>query len=266
MLFSIITVTFNSKKFLTETIKSVLSQDYPDFEYIFVDGGSTDGTLEIIKAFASQDSRIRWVSEPDNGISDAFNKGILLAKGDIVGIINSDDTYTSGVLAVVAKTFEVDSSIDVLHGDMLRFKGDVPLYRLKPAPVDNRIWHDMPLNHPTTFVRHQVYGEIGLFKTDLKVAMDYEMILRLYLAGCHFHYIERVLANMRYGGASDESFLAARREVFAVTVAAGYPRWRAAGWFVVKAGMNITKNLLRKFGLYRIMRLYPKFSQNTEER
>jgi GT2 family glycosyltransferase len=148
---------------------------------------------------------------------------------------------------------------------MLRFQSDTPLFRLKPAAVDERVWHDMPVNHPATFVRRRAYDQVGLFDTRLKVAMDYDLVLRLYRAGCRFRYIDKVLANMRYGGASDERFLAARREVFAITVAAGYPRWRAGGWFVIKAGMNITKNVLRKLELHGLMRLHPKFRKNHEE-
>jgi len=265
MRFSIITVTYNSRAFLVETIQSVISQDFDDFEYIVVDGGSTDGTLDIIRSFADVDSRICWISEPDEGISDAFNKGIRMATGDIIGILNSDDTYTAGTLAAVAAAFDADTACDVVHGDMLRFQGDTPLFRLKPAPVDERVWHDMPVNHPATFVRHRAYDQVGLFDTRLKVAMDYDLVLRLYRAGCPFCYIERVLANMRYGGASDERFLTARREVFTITVAAGYPRWRAGGWFVIKVGMNITKNILRKLGLHGLMRLHPKFRKNHEE-
>jgi glycosyltransferase involved in cell wall biosynthesis len=265
MHFSIITVTYNSRTFLTETIQSVLSQAFRDFEYIIIDGGSNDGTLDIIRSFAAADSRIRWISEPDEGISDAFNKGIRMARGDIIGILNSDDTYTAGALAAVAAAFDVDTACDVVHGDILRFQGDTPLFRLKPAPVDERVWHDMPVNHPATFVRRQAYENIGLFDTHLKVAMDYDLVLRLYRAGCRFCYVERVLANMRYGGASDERFLAARREVFTITVAAGYPRWRASGWFVIKAGMNITKNVLKRLGLHELMRLHPKFRKNHEE-
>ncbi|HIJ87340.1 MAG TPA: glycosyltransferase [Desulfuromonadales bacterium] len=265
MRFSIITVTYNSRTFLTETIQSVLSQDFCVFEYIIIDGGSSDGTLDIIRSSADKDSRIRWVSEPDDGISDAFNKGIRMACGDIIGILNSDDTYAVGALAAVASAFDADPTCDVVHGDMLRFQGDTPLFRLKPAPVDERVWHDMPVNHPATFVRRRAYDQAGLFDTRLKVAMDYELVLRLYRAGCRFRYIERILANMRYGGASDERFLAARREVFTVTVAAGYPRWRAGCWFVIKGGMNVTKNVLRKLGLHGLMRLHPKFRKNHEE-
>ncbi len=264
MCFSIITITFNSREYLAEAIESVLSQDFCDFEYLIVDGGSTDGTLETIREYAATDPRIRWISEPDEGISDAFNKGIGMARGEIVGILNSDDTYTAGALKAVAAVFSADLSLDVVHGDMLRFQGETPLFLLKPAPVDDRVWHGMPVNHPATFVRRQTYEKVGLFDTHLAVAMDYELVLRLYRAGCRFCYLERVLANMRYGGASDERFLAARREIFGVTVAAGYPRWRACGWFVVKTCLNITKNLLRKLGLHGLIRLHPKFRKHQE--
>lgn len=265
MRFSVITVTYNSKLFLMETIKSVISQDYGDFEYIIVDGGSTDGTLEIIKDFAAEDDRIRWISEHDDGISDAFNKGLALATGDIVGIINSDDIYSPGALAAVAQAYQSDPAADVFHGDMVRFQGITPLFRLKPGRIGDNVWYEMPLNHPATFVTRKAYALVGGFDTTLKVAMDYELVLRLYRAGCRFCYLEQVLANMRYGGASDERFLAARKEVYEVTVAAGYPRTRAVRWFVVKAGMNIAKNLLRKLGLYGLIRLHPKFEHHQKE-
>lgn len=265
MRFSIITVTYNSRTFLAETIQSVLSQDFCDFEYIIIDGGSSDGTLDIIRSFADSDSRISWISEPDEGISDAFNKGIRMTGGDIIGILNSDDTYAAGALAAIGAVFETDSACDVAHGDMLRFQGDAPLFRLKPVPVDERVWHEMPVNHPATFVRRRAYDLVGMFDTRLKVAMDYDLVLRLYREGCRFRYLERVLANMRYGGASDERFLAARREVFSITVAAGYPRWRAGSWFVIKACLNITKNILKKMGLHSLIRLHPKFRKHQEE-
>lgn len=259
MRFSVITVTYNSRKFLPETILSVLSQDYADFEYIIIDGGSTDGSLEIIKGFAAGDDRILWISEPDKGISDAFNKGLGLATGDLVGIINSDDTYPPWALSCVAQAYQSDSEADVFHGDMIRFQDETPLFLLKPGKVGENIWYEMPVNHPATFVARRAYALVGGFDAGLRVAMDYELALRLYRAGCRFHYIDRVLAHMRYGGASDKRFFAARREVYVVTVAAGYPRWKAAGWFVIKSGLNIAKNLLRKLGLYSLIRLYPRF-------
>jgi glycosyltransferase involved in cell wall biosynthesis len=261
---SIITVTYNSEQYLEEAVTSVLSQDYAELEYIIIDGGSTDGTVEIIRRHGAQDSRIRWVSEPDEGIADAFNKGLRLAQGELIGIINSDDSYAPGVFRAVAEALAADPGCDVVHGDMLRCQGELPLFRLVPAPVDERVWHEMPLNHPATFVTRQAYERVGLFDNSLKIAMDYELVLRLYLAGCRFCYLPMILAHMRYGGASDESFLAARKEVFTVTTGRGYPRWRAAFWFCWRIGMGSVKNLLRRFGLYGLIRLHPKFRGEKE--
>ncbi len=264
MTFSIITVTFNSREYLEETIASVLSQDFQQLEYLFIDGGSTDGTLDIISRHAALDPRIRWISEPDDGIADAFNKGIRMARGEIIGILNSDDSYTPGTLTAVASAFAADPRCDVVHGDMLRCQGKRPLFRLVPAPLDERVWYEMPLNHPATFVSKVAYERVGLFDKNLKIAMDYELVLRLYLAGCRFCYLPLVLAHMRYGGASDERFLAARQEVFAVTTRRGYPRWRAAFWFCWRMAMGSIKNLLRHLGLHGLIKLHPKFRGKKE--
>lgn len=257
--FSIITVTRNSIDFVEDAIKSVLLQNVFSLEYIIIDGGSTDGTIGIIERYAELDSRIRWISEPDKGISDAFNKGIRMASGDIIGILNSDDRYTPDTLKLVAEAVVAHPECDVFHGNMLRFEGDTPLFMLKPSDVECNIWHEMPLNHPATFVSKRAYTAVGPFDTGLKIAMDYDMILRIFVAGFKFEYIEAVLAHMRYGGVSDERFMAARREVLAITLREGYPRLKAYIWFVYKIGMNSIKVVLRRLGLHSVMRLHPKF-------
>lgn len=260
MTFSIITPTFNSRKFLEETVQSVLSQGGADFEYIIVDGGSTDGTVEIIKRHAEKDSRIRWTSERDDGISDAFNKGISLATGDIIGIINSDDSYFPETLQLVAGSAKAHPDCDVFHGDIVRRdQAGKDLFILKPLNVETSVWREMPVNHPATFVRRQAYDKIGRFDVALRYAMDYDLVLRLYTAGCRFCYVEKPLAAMRYGGASDTSFVKGLLEVFNVSVREGCPRHRALCWFLVKGFTRTVKNLLRTLGLYRIIRLHPRF-------
>jgi glycosyltransferase involved in cell wall biosynthesis len=261
MKFSLITITYNSEAYLEETIASVLSQEHIDFEYILVDGDSTDGTLDIIRTHAETDPRIRWISEPDDGIADAFNKGIRMASGDIIGILNSDDCYVPGALQIVASAVASHPECDVFHGNMIRFQGDKPLFLLKPSDVEQNIWHEMPLNHPATFVTRRAYQAVGLFDTVLKVAMDYDMILRLYTAGFRFWHIDAVLAQMRYGGASDTEVLAGLGEVYRVSVRQGYSRWKASCWMVLKGVLRGCKLLLRKCGLYSIMRLNPKFHE-----
>ena len=259
MKFSIITITFNSREYLEEAVESVLSQDFGDLEYIIVDGGSTDGTLEIIRRHAGADPRIRWISEPDNGIADAFNKGLRMAKGEIVGILNSDDRYLPGALARVAGAHAAHGECDIFHGDMLRLDGERVLFRLVPADVEKAVWHEMPLNHPATFVTRRAYGRVGGFDASIRIAMDYDLVLRLYRSGCRFHHIPVPLAAMRYGGASDSRHLDGLREVRAIAIREGYPLWRAWFWFCYKVGISSVKNLLRQLGLFGVLRLHPRF-------
>ncbi len=259
MLISIITITFNSVRYVDEAIVSVLSQDYPDIEYLIIDGGSTDGTVDIIRRHAEMDTRIRWISEPDNGISDAFNKGIRMASGDVVGILNSDDRYASGALSLVADSAAEHPECAIFHGNMLRFQGDQPLFMLKPSEVEDKIWHEMPLNHPATFVTRFAYEHVGQFDTGLKIAMDYDMMLRLYQSGFRFWHIDEVLAHMRYGGESDTAIIDGLREVYSVSVRLGYPRWKARYWMLHKGLLRGCKVVLRVLGLYSLMRLNPRF-------
>jgi glycosyltransferase involved in cell wall biosynthesis len=264
MRISVITVTFNSRECVEKTISSVLAQGYDELEYILIDGGSTDGTLDIIRSYAGRDPRIRWNSEPDRGIADAFNKGLLRATGEVIGIINADDEYMPGALEVVAREFAAHPGCDVLHGDMLRQEGDTPLFTLRPAPLDHRIWRQMPLNHPAMFVTRRAYERVGLFDMNLWIAMDYDLVLRLFRAGCHFRYLPQTLAIMRYGGASDDRFMAGLREVRAISVRNGFPRWKAAFWFCWNALKGHAKAVLRCAGLRRLLMLHPRFRQFHE--
>lgn len=259
MIFSIITITFNSREYLEETIISVITQEFTELEYIIIDGGSTDGTLEIIRGYANADSRIRWISEPDDGIADAFNKGLRMARGEIVGILNSDDRYLPGALARVAEAVGTHADCDIFHGDMLRLDGEKVLFRLVPADVESSIWHEMPLNHPATFVTRRAYERVGGFDAAIRIAMDYDLLLRLYKSGCRFHNIPHSLAAMRYGGASDSKNLEGLREVRTIAIREGYPWSKAWFWFCYKVGISSVKNLLRRLGLFELLYLHPRF-------
>jgi len=264
MTFSIITVTFNGREFLEDAILSVLSQDGADLEYIIVDGGSTDGTVDIIRHYAEKDGRIRWISEPDNGIADAFNKGIARSQGELVGILNADDTYLPGALAAVGEAYGANPACDVFHGDMLRMQGGATLFRLAPADVETHIWREMPVNHPATFVTRRAYGRVGGFDVAIRIAMDYDLILRLYKNGCLFHYIRQPLAAMRYGGASDANNLKGLGEVRAIAIREGSPRLKAWFWFGYKVTISSIKNVLRSLGLYGLLRVHPRFRSHKE--
>ncbi len=248
---------------LAITIDSVLSQGDVDLEYLIIDGASTDGTIEIIRQYATQDLRIRWISEPDEGIADAFNKGLKMATGDWVGILNSDDYYASNALQKVAETIRKHPEAGVIHGDLQRLdEHGQTLFLLKPADLDKVIWHQMPVNHPATFVSRAVYKQVGGFDKSLKIVMDYDLVLRAYQAGVKFVYVESVLAHMRYGGASDARVWQGLLEIWKVSVRQGYPRYKASVWLLYRAFVGLVKNILRQIGLNGLLMLHPRFRKS----
>jgi len=203
---SIITVCYNSAATIEDTIKSVLSQTYPNIEHIIIDGGSTDGTLDVIERYRKKVAVV--VSEPDRGIYDAMNKGIARASGDIIGTLNADDFYAyPDVIESVVRVME-QSKADVCWGDLeyVSFRDTTKVVRYwrssEYAPGKfRRGWHPP---HPTFFVRTRVYEKYGTFNIDFKIAADYELMLRLLEKHrVHSAYIARTLVKMRTGGASN---------------------------------------------------------------
>lgn len=205
---SIITAVLNGAETIETSLKSIIEQDYQDIEHIIIDGGSTDKTLDIISRLSSRVSEV--VSEPDKGLCDAMNKGIQLAKGDIIGILNADDFYADrNVISMVAKAFQ-EPAVDSCYGDLYyvdRTNTDHVIRHWKSCPYNDKLFYRgwMPA-HPTFFVRKQVYENYGLYNLDLGTAGDYELMLRFLLkyniTSC---YIPKVLVNMRMGGNSNNS-------------------------------------------------------------
>ena len=207
---SIITVSFNSVKNISDTIKSVLAQTYPNIEYIIIDGASTDGTIEIINSFGKNISIFK--SEPDNGIYDAINKGIRLASGNIVGILNSDDFfYDSNVIQRVADAFK-ENKIDALFGDAIFVDPEntsriVRYYSSKNFNPDKFKFGYMPA-HPSFYVRKELFEKLGYYKVDYKIAADFELLIRfLYINKIVYRYVEMPFLYMRTGGVSNKSIL-----------------------------------------------------------
>lgn len=197
---SIITPCLNSEKTIRQTIESVLKQTYSNIEYIIVDGGSSDGTLDIIREYESLfHGRLRYISEPDCGIYNAMNKGIRLSKGEIIGIINSDDFYENDTVEQVLKYWN-GSHNQVIYGYMRLLKNG----RCMAISRDSHINLDENMiTHPTCFVARKIYCKYGLFLENFKIAADYEFVLRLYKKyNVEFVRIPRVLANFRVGGIS----------------------------------------------------------------
>lgn len=204
-LVTIITPTFNSAATLTRTVQSVRNQTYPHLQYIIVDGGSTDGTLDIIRE--NEDFISTWVSEPDGGIYHAMNKGIARARGDIVGIVNSDDMYYPTAIAAAVEAL-ASRDAEVAYGNVLFVtkQGDGILHRPKSVIKQKDFWH-MPISHPGVFVRREAYIKHGNFDTKYRIAADYDLMLRLFKAGSRFVHIDLPVAIMYDGGASTSSKL-----------------------------------------------------------
>ena len=205
---SVITVTFNSRETIADTIESVATQTHPHIEHIVVDGASTDGTLEVLQRFRDKLSKV--VSEPDAGIYSAMNKGLAMATGDVVGTLNSDDVYVDkNVLAMVAEVFR-DDSVDVCYGDVLYVdKGDlnriVRHWKSEPyrSGLFERGW--MP-PHPTFFIRRSVIGRVGPFEPSYRFAADFDFMLRaLHVQQLHSIYLPHELVTMRVGGWTNNS-------------------------------------------------------------
>jgi glycosyltransferase involved in cell wall biosynthesis len=207
---SIITVSFNSIRTISDTIDSVLTQTYPNIEYIIVDGCSTDGTIELVKSYGNKISR--FISEHDDGIYDAINKGIRLSRGNIVGILNSDDIFKDvGVIEKVVNTFN-ENEIDAVIGDVQFIDAGneskiVRYYSSKNFHPGKFKFGYMPA-HPSFYVKRELFGKLGYYKTDYKIAADYELLIRfLYVNNVKYKYLEMPFVSMRTGGVSNKTIL-----------------------------------------------------------
>lgn len=201
---TIITVCYNSVHTIGKTFESLLHQSDRDFSYIVVDGASNDGTVEKIKEYEKLFRRVgvefQWTSEPDSGIYNAMNKGIKKAKGDYIGILNSDDTYEYNTIEIIKSYIRKIPTVDVFHGLMRYIDGDslTMVHGLNSDRLNSGM-----IEHPTCFVKKEVYDYFGFFSEDYKYVSDYEFMLRLKKAGCKFYLIEEILANYNENGAGN---------------------------------------------------------------
>ena len=210
MKISIITITYNSENTVEETIKSVVSQDFPNIEYIVVDGLSKDNTLTIVNRYTNHIEKI--VSEKDKGLYDALNKGISMATGDVVGMLHSDDLYADNrVISKIAQQFAIDPAVEGVYADLVFVDRNDTTKVLRTWKAGNfeqgsflKGW--MP-PHPTFFVRKSVYENFGGFNLDLKLSADYELMLRfIHKNNIKISYLPETIVKMRMGGISNTSF------------------------------------------------------------
>ena len=210
MKISIITVSYNSSTTIRDTIDSVLNQTYPDIEYIIIDGSSKDTTVDIIKENESHfNGRMKWISEPDKGLYDAMNKGIQMATGNVVGIINSDDLFCDkSAIEKVMRIFEKNKSLDSVYADLF-YVAQVDTSKIVRRWITGKQkqfkygWHPA---HPTLYIKKEVYNKYGLFNLDFKLAADFEIMLRFFekyeISTC---YIQEAFVKMRLGGETNKS-------------------------------------------------------------
>lgn len=200
-LVSIVTVVYNGFNTLEKTIESVLGQTYPNIEYIIIDGGSTDGTLEIIKKY--EDQIAFWSSEPDKGIYDAMNKGLKKATGEWIGIINSDDWYDLNAVDNLVLKVNEHPDAHIVHGNLNVFNQSMNVDLQRPLSNINLLNETMAVLHPTVFVKRMVYDEQGGFNDKFKLCADWDLMRRFFLANLNFVFIDKVMANFSLGGASN---------------------------------------------------------------
>lgn len=236
MRFSIITVCYNSAPTIEQTIQSVLNQDFKDFEYIVIDGGSKDGTMDILEKYKE---RIRFISEKDNGIYDAMNKGLKMAQGEIVGMIGADDFYPAGdVLSEINAAFERFGT-DSVYGDKQYVNPGqedkiVRYWKVGEYKKENWLNGFMP-PHLSFYLKKSVYDRFGHYRTDMTCSADYELMLRmLYKNNVSSHYLPKVVMTMRNGGTSTASWkhrLTANLEDRKAWKVNGLkPRWYTLWW------------------------------------
>lgn len=208
MKISVITVAYNSEKTLGDTIRSVLSQTYGDIEYIVVDGNSKDGTMDIVRKYEPEfHGRMKYVSEPDGGIYDAMNKGIKMASGDVVGTLNSDDIFASNdVIEKVAETF-ADTDCECMFGNLNLVDSENPEKILREWNTGGyrdgsfkRGWHPA---HPTFYAYKKLFEKFGYYRTDFKIAADFELMLRFIgIEKVKSSFLDKLMVIQRAGGAS----------------------------------------------------------------
>ena len=250
-LVSIITVVFNGEKYLEQTIKSIADLSYQNIEYIIIDGGSTDKTLDIIRQYEVKIDRV--LSESDRGLYDAMNKGIALATGEIIGILNSDDLYLEDAVSEVVREYQKIQQPCVIYGDLYKF-ADERAVSLHRGNMSDRAFEtaSIIINHPTCFVHRSLYESFGTFDLEYEVGADRELMMRFHSRNVPFIKLDRLLAKFRLGGTTSNQSLSriVNREIiqeYKLLNTYKIPRTRIA-----KVLLRKTVQSMRKWVFYRL--------------
>jgi glycosyltransferase involved in cell wall biosynthesis len=247
-LVSVITVCWNSGKTIKNTIESVLNQTYPHIQYIIVDGGSTDETLNIINNYRNRIAAL--VSEKDDGISDAFNKGLRLATGKYVQILNSDDRLDLHKIERSVNLLENNTDFGFVFGDVTKEREGGVFERIAGnKDYVKAIHYTMPkLNHPTVLARKELYDRYGGFEKQWKLAMDYDWLLRIHLAGVRGFYSDSLIVHMNAGGLSDAHAYGSFREVKNISIKHGFNKLGAFLYYYMRCVKHF---MLLRLGIRR---------------
>ena len=252
-LLSVVTVTLNSGSRLQKTMQSVLQWPDDQVEYIIIDGGSTDETLRILEAF---NSRLEyWVSEPDTGISNAFNKGLSLCRGEIIGLLNAGDWFERETLQAVLSGFAENPEAGVLCGRLQFWHEREKAYCTDALP--KLLPRDMSVAHPACFVRRSIYLRNGGFDPEYRLAMDYELLLRYFVNGVHFVRTRSILTNMQHDGVSELNWKEALHETHKARQrympSSVYAGRRYLQYLIVR---RYIRYALQSLGLHALVRFY----------
>jgi len=224
-LISIITVCFNSEKSIRSTIESILNQTYTNIEYVIVDGNSSDKTVEIITsyktAFMNKGISYKWVSEPDMGIYDAMNKGTSMAAGEYINVIGSDDWFELNTMEIIANSAS-EISADYFHGDIKVYSSSKKFLKVRKAGSRKDMIKEMSFFHPSSFIKKAVIDDMRGYSMHYTICSDYDLILRILNKNYVVHHVDKILANVSYGGVSTSEVQKALSESHIIRVKNGY--------------------------------------------
>lgn len=265
-LVTLITIAWNRGHTIERAINSIVAQTYPSIEYVVVDGGSTDNTLDILRRHDGDITK--WISEKDRGISDAFSKGISMASGEIIGFLNSDDQHLPEAVERSVETLLAHPESGFSFADCTFYDGSNPAFTIHGDPNYSALLdRTMPLvNHPTMFVRREVYEQFGLFRKHFRIAMDYDFLLRIHRGGVRGIHVPQVLTHMYMGGISSTHVVRAYRECLTVALDHRAPAIPAVAHFATSAVGHYGKRALLSVGAEGLMRRLEKWRYPTLDR
>jgi len=236
-LISIITVSLNSQATINRTIESILNQSYKEIEYIIIDGNSTDNTVKIIESykqkFEAKGFRYKWISEPDKGIYDAMNKGVLIASGELIGIIGSDDWYELGGIKFIANSY-INSKSDYIHGNITTYSPLKKTYKNLKAGSEKEMIKRMSFYHVASFIKKEVYTKLKGYSLDYKICSDYDLVLRIIKNDFVISHVNENITNFSYGGVSTSEVAKALKESHLVRINNGYNKYLST-WYYYRA-------------------------------